>query len=264
MKRINVGDIEMAVSDIGRGQPILFIHGFPLDHSMWDRQAERLSKKYRVLAVDLRGFGASDVTAGTVSMEQFADDLARLLDALDVNQPVVVCGLSMGGCIAWQLIRKHPQRVKAFIACDTRVVADTEEGAQTRYKTAEKTLAEGASVVADAMIPKLFSDQTRNNSPDIVDKTRQVILGNSPEGIAAGLRGLATRPDVSEQARTLELPVLAIVGEHDAISPVEEMRGWASSISGAELVVVPGAGHMAPLESPQFVNEAIERFLARL
>src|SRR5829696_5398277 len=106
MKRLQVGDTQLAVEDIGDGQPILFIHGFPLDHSMWRKQSEHLSSKYRVLAVDLRGFGESGVTAGTVSMGQFADDLAKTLDALEIKQPVVLCGLSMGGCIAWQFIRK--------------------------------------------------------------------------------------------------------------------------------------------------------------
>jgi pimeloyl-ACP methyl ester carboxylesterase len=264
MKRVSVGDVELAVHDVGAGQPILLIHGFPLDHSMWDRQVEQLSSRSRVLAVDLRGFGKSDVTAGTVSMEQFADDLAGLLDGLGVREPVVLCGLSMGGCIAWQFIRKYPHRVKALIACDTRVVADTADGAEGRFKTAEKALSTGAVVVAEAMIPKLFADQTRENSPAIVESTRQVILKTKPDGLAAGLRGLATRPDVTKQAHQCQLPTLAIVGEHDVISTVEEMRGWSTAMPNAQLVVVPGAGHMAPLENPQVVNDAIENFLARL
>jgi 3-oxoadipate enol-lactonase len=264
MKRVPIGDVELAVHDVGGGQPILFIHGFPLDHSMWDRQAERLSPRYRVLAVDLRGFGESDVTAGTVSMDQFADDLAKLLNGLGVTDPVVLCGLSMGGCIAWQFIRKYPDRVKALIACDTRVVADTPEAAEGRFKTAEKALSTGAVVVAEAMIPKLFSDRTREKAPQVVESMREVILKTAPDGLAAGLRGLATRPDVSDQPRRFQLPTLAIVGEHDVISTVDEMRGWASAMPSAEFVVVPGAGHMAPLENSQVVNEAIERFLARL
>jgi pimeloyl-ACP methyl ester carboxylesterase len=264
MKRVSVGDVELAVHDVGSGQPILFIHGFPLDHAMWDRQTERLSSRYRVLAVDLRGFGESGVTAGTVSMEQYADDLARLLDGLGVREPVVLCGLSMGGCIAWQFVRKYPDRVKALIACDTRVVADTAEAADGRFKTAEKALSSGAVVVADAMIPRLFSDQSRERQPAVVEATRQVILRTEPEGLAAGLRGLATRPDVSDQARRCALPTLAIVGEHDVISTADEMRGWASKMPNAEVVIVPGAGHMAPLENPQVVNDAIEKFLASL
>ena len=264
MKRVNVQGIELAVRDVGSGDPLLLVHGFPLDHSMWDRQTEALSKTHRVLAADLRGFGQSGVTPGTVSMEQFADDLAGLLDGLGIRQPVVLCGLSMGGCIAWQFIRKFPDRVRALIACDTRVVADTPEGAETRHKTAEKVLAEGPQVVADGMLPKLFSDQTRADSPVLIQRTRDVILRNAPEGIAAGLRSLATRDDVSEQARRCQLPTLAIVGEHDVISTAEEMRGWVAQMPRAEIVVVEGAGHMAPLERPDVVNPAVERFLAGL
>jgi 3-oxoadipate enol-lactonase len=264
MKQVRVGDAQLAVLDQGQGEPILFIHGFPLDHSMWQAQIEAFSKTHRVLAVDLRGFGQSTVTPGTVSMEQFADDLIGLLDALGISQPVVLCGLSMGGCICWPIIRKHPDRVRALIACDTRVAADTPEGADVRYKTAEKVLKEGPSVVAEGMIPKLFSEQTRTNNSTLVEATRSVILGNQPEGIAAGLRALATRPDVTSEALSFAKPTLGIVGEHDPISSPDEMRGWISKMPQAELVVAPGAGHMAPLENPGVVNPAIERFLARL
>lgn len=120
LKQIDIAGTTLSVADVGHGPPILFVHGFPLDHSMWRHQIAELSRDHRCIAPDLRGFGQSRVTAGKVSMEQFADDLAELLDALGVTEPVVFCGLSMGGYIAWPFVRRHATRLRALILCDTR------------------------------------------------------------------------------------------------------------------------------------------------
>jgi 3-oxoadipate enol-lactonase len=261
MQRIPVGNIHLNVVDEGRGPPLLLVHGFPLDHSMWRNQIAALSSACRVIAPDLRGFGQSDVTAGTVSMEQMADDLALLLDALAIRAPVAFCGLSMGGYVAWQFAARHAQRLGKLIVCDSRAVADSSEAAAGRAKTAEKVLAEGAQVVADAMIPKLFSQASRDAQAPYVADTRNVILKTSPEGIAAALRGMAQRPDVTGQLGQIAAPTLVLCGAEDAISPPAEMRTIADAIPGAQFVEIAAAGHMAPLEKPAEVNAAIREFL---
>ncbi len=119
MNRINLEDITLNVIERGSGPPLLLVHGFPLDHQMWRGQIDELAEDFRVIAPDLRGFGASDATEGTVTMQQFADDLANLLDQLSVQQPVRLCGLSMGGYIAWQFWRRHGDRLSHLILCDT-------------------------------------------------------------------------------------------------------------------------------------------------
>src|SRR5437879_9784417 len=125
-----------------------------------------------MIAPDLRGFGQSDVTHGTVMMEQFADDIAALLNALLITEPIVFCALSMGGYVAWQFALRHRQRLARLILCDTRAVADSPEAAAGRLKTAERVLAEGASVAAEALLPKLFAPTTYSERPQIVEATR--------------------------------------------------------------------------------------------
>ena len=261
MPRVRVGDCELFVADEGRGPPLLLVHGFPLDHAMWKHQIKAFARDCRVIAPDLRGFGQSDVTPGVVSMEQFADDLAALLDALGVSEPVTFCGLSMGGCIAWQFWIRHAPRLSRLVLCDTRAIADSDEVARGRRVTAERVLQEGPAVVADAMLGRLFCEATCREQPELVVELRRVIFATNSDGIAAALRGMAQRPDVTARLAEINLPTLVLCGEHDEISPVPEMRGIAEKIPAAEFVVVPNAGHMAPLEQPACVNDALGRFL---
>lgn len=261
MPLVSVGNIPLNVIEQGSGPPLLLVHGFPLDHTMWQGQIDALAQTNRVIAPDLRGFGASRVTEGTLSMEQFADDLNALLDALKIDSPVAFCGLSMGGYIAWQFWRKYRARVGSLILCDTRAVADTAEAAENRRKLADKAIKEGAGVVADGMLPKLFAKRTPDQQPQIVEATRQVMLRTSPQGIAAALRGMAERPDSTGLLATIDVPTLVIVGKEDAISTSDEMRSISASIKGSQFLEVPDAGHMAPLESPDLVSSTIQRFL---
>jgi 3-oxoadipate enol-lactonase len=263
MVRIRVAEVELNVLERGRGAPLLLVHGFPLDHTMWSGQIDALSDACRVIAPDLRGFGASDVTAGTVTMERLADDLAGLLDALEIVGPVTLCGLSMGGYVAWQFWQRHRSRLARLILCDTRAAADSPETAQVRRESADRVLIEGPGFLVDGMIEKLFAPKTglAPGRAEIIDATRRTILNSSPVGIAAALRGMAQRADVTGLLPEIDVPTLAVCGQHDAISSVEEMRGFATRIPAARFVEIPNAGHMAPLENPVAVNEAIRSFL---
>jgi 3-oxoadipate enol-lactonase len=256
-----VNGIRLATVDRGHGKPLLLVHGFPLDHAMWDAQVEAFRETHRVIAPDLRGFGRSDVTSGKVTMEQLADDLAGLVDALGVDDPVTLCGLSMGGYIAWQFWRKYASRLGGLIVCDTRAAADTPEAAAARRATADQVLAEGPATLADSMIPKLFAEITIKSSPATIEGIRRVILNADPEGIAAAQRGMAQRPDVTQMLAEITCPTLVIVGAQDVISPVDEMRAIAESVPGAGMAVIPDAGHMAPVENPEEVNRVIREFL---
>jgi pimeloyl-ACP methyl ester carboxylesterase len=252
------------LAEVGRGRPLLLVHGFPLDHSMWEAQLSELGDAARLLAPDLRGFGQSSVSAGTVTMERMADDLAELLDGLGIAEPIVLCGLSMGGYVAWQFVRKHGQRLAGLILCDTRAAADTPEAAATRLQTAQRVLKEGAGVVAETMLPRLLAPRSIERRPDLATRLRQMMLDAPPEGIAAALRGMAARPDANALLPAIGVPALVIVGEHDAISSPAEMQGIARAMPRARYVEVRGAGHMAPLENPGPVNDAIRDFLAEL
>lgn len=257
---LSVNGIRLHVFDEGRGSPLLFVHGFPLTHAMWRGQFP-LADRYRVIAPDLRGFGASDVVPGKTTMTQMADDCAALLDALNIVEPVVFCGLSMGGYVAWQFVKRHAARLRGLVLCDTRAAADSPEAAETRRKMAEHVLQHGTSAVAEAMPPKLFATATFRDRPGIVAEVRTMIERTSPAGLAAAQQGMAEREDVRPLLPTIRVPTLVVVGREDAISPVDEMCGIAEAIPGARFHVIEGAGHMAPMELPDEFNRVLSTFV---
>ena len=261
MSRVKISEGCLHVVQRGAGHPLLLVHGFPLDHQMWQGQIVELSQEFRVIAPDLRGFGLSDETTPAVTMERFADDLAELLQELGVDEPVAFCGLSMGGYIAWQFWRRHARLLSHLIVCDTRSAPDSPEAAQARYDSAQRVLAEGTSTLIETMIPKLFSDHTRRQNPAVVAATRKVMEAARPVGVAAALRGMAQRVDATAWLSEIHVPTLVICGQEDVIAPVAEMEHIARAIPQAEWVVIPASGHMAPLEDPLHVNKAIRGFL---
>jgi len=264
MPSVSISGTDLNYVDEGRGPVLLLVHGFPLDHTMWQYQIADLKDEMRVIAPDLRGFGMSGVTAGTVTMAQMADDLAGLLDALRISEPVYFCGLSMGGYVAWQFIERHRKRLAGVILCDTRAVADTPKEKETRLETAEKVVKEGPGFIAEAMPKRLFAERAHQEQAKLVQETREVIRRTAPEGIAAAARGMAARPDVSGKLGGMEIPALVIVGSEDAISKAEEMRTIAEELPISMFVEIPGAGHMSPLEAPDVVNRAISDFVSRM
>jgi len=261
MPHITVGDIDLNVIEDGRGPVLLLVHGFPLDHTMWRAQLRHFSRTHRVIVPDLRGFGQSGVTPGTVTMQRYADDLARLLDALRISEPVCVCGLSMGGYVAFQFFQHHRRRIGSLILCDCRAVADDEAGKKNRENVATRVLKEGPDFLATALAEKLFAKRRLEAKDPIVAETQTLIRRTHPEGIAAASRGMAARPDVTGLLSSIDVPTLVVVGEEDAISPAKEMRAMADAIPGARFAEIKGAGHMSPLEDPAAVNAEIESFL---
>lgn len=268
MQTVSLPHGPLAFLDRGRGQVVLLIHGFPLDHTMWNSQIEALASRYRVVAPDLRGFGQTPL--GDIDpergfrMEEFAEELVALLAALNITKPVVIVGFSMGGYIAWQLIWKHAGLVRALVQCDTRAAADNDEGRLGRLKMADHVAEWGSSRVAEMMGPKLFSPRAYSERPRLLDEIRQVVGSTSPAAIAAAQRGMAVRADVSALLPSIQVPTLIVVGVEDAISTRDEMRSIAASIPNASFVEIPQAGHMTTLEEPVLVNEALIRFLGNL
>jgi len=266
MNKLTIRGIEMAYVDRGLGTPLLLVHGFPLDHTMWNAQIDVLpdSEGCRVIAPDLRGFGQSQASEGTVTMEDMADDMAALLDALEIDEPIVLCGLSMGGYVSFQFALKYADRLAGLILCDTRSVADTPEMASARRTTAKEVLAEGAANLVAGMTPKLFGTSSVENYPEMVEGLRKVMLGNNPQGTAAAALGMAERPDVTAALGQIECPALVIVGSEDAISTADEMREIADGIPNSQFVEIPDCGHMSPMEKPEEVNAVVARFIAAL
>ncbi|MFV0442788.1 MAG: alpha/beta fold hydrolase [Planctomycetaceae bacterium] len=261
MSLVPIADLHLNVTIEGSGSPLLLVHGFPLDHTMWRAQIAEFAKNQTVIAPDLRGFGRSEATTGTVEMARFADDLAEMLDELSVDEPVTFCGLSMGGYIAFEFLQRHPRRVRQLILCDTRAAADTSDAAARRHATADRVLAEGPGFLADTMPDKLYSESTRRDQPELIAATQKVIRQSSRIGVAAASRGMALRRDANPQLAQIAVPTLVVVGEEDVISPPDEMREWCGKIPGGQFVSLPGAGHMSPEEQPEQFNKVAGKFL---
>jgi len=256
----HIDDIQMAYTDTGVGRPVVLIHGYPFNRSLWNEQVETLSNSYRVIVPDLRGFGETDASTGTATMNRMAEDVGQLLDHLRISQ-AVIGGLSMGGYVALAFYKQFPSRVRALVLADTRAQADTEEAKQTRAQQAEKALSEGMAGIADAMLPKLLTPETVSKRPEVVKRVRDMMLKTKPEGAAAALLGMAEREDQTELLSRVTSPTLILVGAEDAITPVADSEKMRDCIAGSRLVVIENAGHVSNLERTEQFNEALLKFL---
>ena len=261
MAFIKVNDIQMAYTDAGAGRPVVLIHGYPFNRSLWNEQIAALSESCRVIAPDLRGFGESDSSDEPSTMNRMAQDIAALLDHLGIPR-ATMGSLSMGGYVTFAFYKQFPSRVRALILADTRAQADTEEGKQTRAQQAEKALAEGMAGIADAMLPKLLTPETVSKRPEIVKRVRDMMLKTKPDGAAAALRGMAERDDQTSLLSKITVPTLILVGAEDAITPVADSETMNQKIAGSRLVVLENAGHVSNLERTEKFNEALLDFLS--
>jgi 3-oxoadipate enol-lactonase len=263
MTTTRIDNIQFGYDDVGLGSPVVLIHGYPFNRSLWTEQVQALSSRYRVVTPDLRGFGESDSSEGPVTMNQMAQDVAKLMDQLGIDH-AVIGGLSMGGYVALAFAKQFPSRVKALILADTRAQGDTEEGKQTRSQTAEKALSEGMAGIADAMLPKLLTPETVSKRPEVVKRVRDMMLKTKPQGAASALLGMAQREDLSEFISTIAVPTMVIVGREDAITPVGDSEKMESKIQPSHLVVLDNAGHVSNLEQTEHFNYALVKFLDRV
>lgn len=253
--------LELATVDVGTGPVILFVHGFPLDHTMWQHQIDDLASDFRVVAPDLPGFGLSQPISEPVSLSDYADSLALLLDQLEIDQPVVFCGLSMGGYIGWQFLRRYREKVAALVASDTRSAADDEKTARGRRVMASQVRTAGSASIAADMVKKLCSDHTAAESPQTIEQLIEVISQTDSDSIAAAQLAMAERPDATPWLSEIDIPTLFVVGEDDVITPPAEMQKMADVVANSQIVQLEHAGHMAPLESPAAFNTALRNFL---
>lgn len=248
------------VQDVGSGPVLLLVHGFPLDHTMWQAQCEGLSDQFRVIAPDLRGFGKSQVTRGCIRMRDYARDLSELLKALQIEEPVSLAGLSMGGYIAWQFWLHHGSQLERLILCDTRADADPPEVARARQLMADEVLREGAQLASERLLPRLTAEAC---DAQRVESLRQVILNTDPHGIAAAQLGMAQRDDFTTLLPQIQVPTLVVCGEDDQITPPDSMRRLAEALPRATFEPISQAGHLAPYEQPTKVNRVFRAFLMR-
>jgi 3-oxoadipate enol-lactonase len=245
------------------GLPVIFLHGFPFSHRMWDPQMRSLPNTFRAISYDIRGHGDSQVADGQYSLEFFVDDLIAIMDHL-VIEKAVLCGLSMGGYIALRAVERHPERVKGLILADTKSGADTNEAKVKRSSAMATVKREGVPAFAESFAKAIFASETFSKNPQAVAFIKEIIRGNTILGICGALLALAGRTDTTESLAAISVPTLILVGEEDALTPPSESEALHSRIQGSELVSIPGAAHMSNIENEAAFNEALLSYLKKL
>ncbi len=252
----------LAYEERGAGESLVLVHGHPFDRSMWSPQAEALSSDFRVIAVDLPGYGASPQRSEVMTMRAFADAVVELLDQLAVERSIVI-GLSMGGLVAMELGLEYPNRVNGLVLAATTADPAAADEAEIRAATARVALERGMLPLAAAMIVELFGPKAACDRA-LVLKLFEMMLSTSPAGAAAALRGRAERPDYSTLLRSLSVPALVISGDHDTHSPEPVIRRLLEALPSPALVRCHDSGHLPNLEEPERFNEAVRQFARRV
>lgn len=259
-----VNSVEIGYDDVGapNGVPVLFIHAFPLNRTMWAPQVSAMVERCRCIAADLRGFGES-VRQPPYSMAQYADDLAGLLEQLHIPK-VVLVGCSMGGYVSFEFWRRYRDRVRAMVLVDTRATADSEEAMQRRRQQIELVRAEGSTALANAQIASMVGKTTREKQPDTYDAVHRMMAQAPVDGIAGALEAMMKRPDSTADLAQIDVPTLVVVGDEDAITPLKDARAMHEQIPGGLLQVIAQAGHLSCLERPAAFNHVLTEFVSAL
>jgi pimeloyl-ACP methyl ester carboxylesterase len=257
--RLRYLEAQPAPSARARGTLVL-LHAFPLNGRMWEGQLSFAQRGWHVIAPHVRGADGGPYASPVTSIDDYAGDLVDLLDALHVED-AVVAGLSMGGYLAFALLRHAAAYVRGLVLADTKAEADTAEALAARKAMLELVEKEGVGPVADAMIPKLLGETTRATRPAVVEQVRTLIHANSKESTAGAVRALMSRPDSTPLLKTIHVPTLIVVGEEDIVTPPSAAEAMHRGIAGSELIRIPGAGHLSNLEEPEAFNAALARFL---
>jgi 3-oxoadipate enol-lactonase len=253
-----------------RGGVVLLLHAFPLEADMWEPQLVAVPAGWRFVAPDFRGFGRSAPdpvaatgahAADTPTIDDYARDVLALLDHLQLPE-AVVCGLSMGGYVAFALCRLAPGRVRGVVLADTRADADSPAARAGREQMQATLARDGVHPVADGLIPRLLGRTTLASRPAVADRVRRMAHAQPVEAVAPAITRLMGRPDSTPLLSGLTCPALVLAGEEDEITGPDVARAMHAGIPGAELTLVARAGHLSNLERPAAFNEALDRFLA--
>ena len=260
---VNLNGVNFAYDDQGQGSPVLLIHGFPLSRKLWLSQTDYLSQFFRIISIDLRGHGETQSVPGPYSMDMLAEDCHALMNHLHITQPVVLCGLSMGGYIALAFYRKFPSQVAGLILAATRANADSPETRENRDQAIRLANQQGSMAIAESMLPKMFASNTHDANPSLITNVRDIMAHTSVAGITGALHGMKNRPDSYSMLQSIQVPTLIIHGAADQLIPLSVAQGMSAAIPGAILCIIPRTGHLLNLEQPELFNQAVRNFLLK-
>jgi pimeloyl-ACP methyl ester carboxylesterase len=251
------------VADVS-ARPLVLLHAFPLTSTMFDEQHRLLGDECRLITPDLRGFGGSPLGDEEPSIDVYADDLVAEFDRQGIDR-AVIGGVSIGGYITMSLLRRHPARVAAVVLADTRATADTAPAAANRHRIADRVIADDSvQILVDELVPRLVGSTTHQQRPDVLVRVTDVVLSASPVAVAWAQRAMAARPDSRDVLAQASVPALVLVGAEDELTPPADAQAIAEVMSGAQLVIVPRAGHVSPVEVPADFAAAVRHFVQSL
>lgn len=256
-----INDHVLSYSDLGEGNvPIVFIHGFPFDKTMWRKQLDDLKSTYRVIAYDIRGFGKSTDEETALSMDLFGDDLIIFMDHLNIEK-AIICGLSMGGYIALNVMQRFPERFQKLILCDTQCIADSDEARGKRMATIENINENGTKEFVENFLKGAFYEGSFTSKKEIVEELRNVVSSNSPKVLTRGLKALANRSETCSSLKEINIPTLIICGKEDTLTPPVRSEEMHEKIKDPTLRIIENAGHVSNLEQPEAFNKHLREFL---
>ena len=262
MKEI-INGLSVFLEGDSKNKSIIFLHGFPYDHTMWQSQIDELSEKYFCVTYDIRGLGASPAGNGQFTMELFVDDLETVMAELKLDKPVL-CGLSMGGYIGLRALERMQEKFAAVILCDTKPEADNSEGKLKRAGAIKRINTEGLIPFTKDFVTNCYGDHYKQNHKEEFEKRIAKSSAFDPVGVKGSLLAMLSRTDTSDYLNKIKIPTLVICGEFDALTPSSVMKAMADKINEAEFVVINDSGHMSPIENPEEVNKAIQNFLNKV
>jgi 3-oxoadipate enol-lactonase len=251
---MEINPVDLYYEVYGQGKPVIFLHGFPFDHTIWNSLVPLMESEARLILPDLRGFGRSPVTDDVYTMRLLAEDVRHLMDRLALEKAVLV-GHSMGGYVALAFSHAYPARVCGLGLVATQAAADSPERRQARYKTAEAVAHKGSRVVASDMVSSLTPNK------DLVKPIQNLILQAQPAGIVGALKGMAERSEMTGSLSDISVPVVVVAGLADQLLPLEKMQTMAQMLPKGWLVEVEGAGHMVMMEAPEQVAGALRQVI---
>lgn len=256
--------MKIAFEEHGAGLPLVLLHAFPLSRKMWSPQIQAFTQAgFRLILPDLRGFGETSSFADINSIEDMANDVAELLDLLQVEK-TIIGGLSMGGYTAFSLFRLHPTIFKALILCDTNCAADSEEKRKNRFGMIESIETNGSQALIDKMLPNLVGEFTKENDKNLMTELGRMFLETNSQSAIAALRGMAERADYCHLLPEINVPTLLIFGAEDAVTTVEDAENMRREIKNSRLYTIEKAGHYSNLEQPEEFNRAVISFIKEL
>lgn len=247
--------------DFGTGPAMVLLHAFPLSKHMWDLQINEFAEHYRVIALDAPGFGETSPFPAPPSVQAIADDAQALIHHLEITEPIILGGCSMGGYASLAFARTYPERLAGLILADTKAEPDDEAGKAKREDMIKLGNEQGSEAVLDKMLTTLLGPISLKYRAEVVDTVKALGTGTPVKTVTDAIVALRDRPDARGHLNRITVPTLVIGGESDVPCPPEVMAGMAAAIPNAKHIVVPAAGHLANLEESQFFNEAMGQFL---